>query len=164
MGFAIAQSISVYSERRSFLGVHVRFQFICIPYCHAIQNRCVGFQIQIVLTKCKDHVSTNTCENFQTWRFNKNVCQFFFNNKMWSKFQDNVSPRPDCPSVPVGSLDVWKFLSLLPNTKAMSVVGWHFPHIYRVPTILRTQHLTLTFFRRYPCRWKDTCIAWDTTW
>ncbi|KAE8744345.1 hypothetical protein FOCC_FOCC009068 [Frankliniella occidentalis] len=56
-------------------------------------------EVVIGFTKCREHQSANTCENFQTWRFNKGVCHLMYQpNTMWSKFHDYVTPRPTCPS------------------------------------------------------------------
>ncbi|XP_034235549.1 uncharacterized protein LOC117641892 [Thrips palmi] len=58
-------------------------------------------EIVIILTKCKEIVSANTCEHFQTWRFKKNICQnIFFGNQIWAKFNENIIPTPKCPAAP----------------------------------------------------------------
>lgn len=57
-------------------------------------------QIVVMLTKCRDHVSANTCEHFQTWRFQKGVCRIMFGDgSIGASFQKYVSPRPACPAV-----------------------------------------------------------------
>ncbi|KAK3921946.1 putative oxidoreductase YeiQ [Frankliniella fusca] len=63
-------------------------------------------EVQIEFTKCREQQSANTCEHFQTWRFNKGVCSLLFKpNTMWSRFHDYVAPRPTCP-VKVGQYTI----------------------------------------------------------
>ncbi|XP_052132676.1 uncharacterized protein LOC113204013 isoform X1 [Frankliniella occidentalis] len=55
-----------------------------------------SFLIQI--TKCRELVSSNTCEIFHTWRFENNPCKGFNDPlALWACPVNAMKPRPDCP-------------------------------------------------------------------
>ncbi|XP_026274962.1 uncharacterized protein LOC113204131 isoform X2 [Frankliniella occidentalis] len=50
------------------------------------------------LTKCRESVSSNTCELFQTWRFENNPCKGFNDpTALWAFTLNMIKPRPNCP-------------------------------------------------------------------
>ncbi|XP_026273957.1 uncharacterized protein LOC113203458 [Frankliniella occidentalis] len=54
--------------------------------------------IMFQLTKCRESVSSNSCERFQNWRFENNPCKGWEDpNAIWSPALTNVKPRLSCP-------------------------------------------------------------------
>ncbi|XP_052131324.1 uncharacterized protein LOC127751592 isoform X2 [Frankliniella occidentalis] len=50
------------------------------------------------LTKCREVVSSNTCELFHTWRFENNPCKGFYDpTALWACPLNEMKPRPSCP-------------------------------------------------------------------
>ncbi|KAE8736702.1 hypothetical protein FOCC_FOCC017845 [Frankliniella occidentalis] len=54
--------------------------------------------IMIQLTKCRESVSSNSCERFQNWRFENNPCKGWDDpNAIWSSALSHIKPRLSCP-------------------------------------------------------------------
>ncbi|KAK3915124.1 Guanylate kinase [Frankliniella fusca] len=55
-------------------------------------------EVHVELTKCREAVSSSTCEYFQTWRFKDKLCSEWNDpSKPWSEMLRCIEPRPDCP-------------------------------------------------------------------
>ncbi|KAK3915126.1 F-box protein KIB4 [Frankliniella fusca] len=58
-------------------------------------------KLLIRLTKCREMVSSNTCELFQNWRFDQKPCEGMTNPAApWHSTWLNFDPRPTCPFKP----------------------------------------------------------------
>ncbi|XP_026274714.2 uncharacterized protein LOC127751591 isoform X2 [Frankliniella occidentalis] len=55
-------------------------------------------EVVVELHKCRDAVSANTCEYFQTWRFKDRLCAEWNDpTKPWNSVLGSIEPRLDCP-------------------------------------------------------------------
>ncbi|XP_034242336.1 uncharacterized protein LOC117645897 [Thrips palmi] len=55
-------------------------------------------KMKVVLHKCRDAVSSNTCEYFATWPFTANICSMLTaKGMMWSGFTSAFHPTFKCP-------------------------------------------------------------------
>ncbi|XP_052128963.1 uncharacterized protein LOC113215853 isoform X2 [Frankliniella occidentalis] len=69
--------------------------------------------MKVKLHKCREAVTSNTCEYFATWPFSTAICSFItMKGFMWSKFLRAISPEFKCPLLPMnytltnGTLDL----------------------------------------------------------
>ncbi|XP_034236949.1 uncharacterized protein LOC117642647 [Thrips palmi] len=54
--------------------------------------------MKVVLSKCREAVSSNTCEYFATWPFRGNLCGMVrAKGMMWSSFMRAFQPDLECP-------------------------------------------------------------------
>lgn len=61
------------------------------------------FQMKVVLHKCREAVTSNTCEYFATWPFTAAICSMISaKGMMWSGFLNSFHPDFKCPINKVG--------------------------------------------------------------